>query len=156
MRLLVQHPGDATVTIIEEVDAGRPLVELIEVDEDELVWIGDSDEPVDIHLTLIEIGIDPDRPHVHGHRHRCRTIHVKVTYVGHTKEHDLAPNSTLEALLHWAIKAFGIDATTAADLVFRVAGSTNDLDFSTHVGTLTTSEHCSVGLDLLQGETNAG
>lgn len=156
MRLLVQHPGDETVIIIEEVDTGRPLGELIEVEEDELVWIDEGDEPVDIHLTLIEIGIEPDRRHVHGHKHRCRTVHVKVTYAGHTKEHDVAPNTTLEALLHWAIKAFGIDATTAADLVFRIAGSTEDLDFSTHVGTFTTPEHCSVVLDLLQGETSAG
>lgn len=156
MRLLVQHPGDETVTIIEEVDPGRPLVELIEIDEDELVWIGDADEPVDVHLTLIEIGIEPVRPHVHGHKHRCRTIHVKVSYAGHTNEHDVAPNTTLEALLHWAIKAFGIDASTAADLVFRVAGSNTDLAFDTHVGTLTMPEHCSVDLVLLQGETNAG
>jgi hypothetical protein len=156
MRLLVQHPGDVTVTIIEEVDADRPLVELIEVDEDELVWIGDSDEPVDVHRTLIEIGVEADRPHVHGHKHRCRTIHVKVTYAGHTKEHDFGPNSTLETLLHWAVEAFGIDATTAVDLVFRVAGSTGELDFSTHVGTLTMHEHCKVDLSLLQGDTSAG
>jgi len=156
MRLLVQHSGDATVTIIEEVDPGQPLVELIDVADDELVWIGDGDAPVDIRLTLIEIGIEPDCHHVHGHKHRCRTVHVTLTYAGHTKEHELAPNATLEVLLHWAIKAFGIDATTAADLVFRVVGSKNDLDFATHVGTLTLSGRCSVDLDLLQGETNAG
>jgi hypothetical protein len=156
MRLLVQHPGDTTVTIIEEVDPSRPIVELIEVDEDELVWIGDADEPVDIRLTLIEIGIDPECRHAHGHKHRCRSLQVKVSYAGHTREHKLAPNATLEVLLQWAIGAFGIDATTAADLVFRVAGSQNDLDFATHIGTLTTPGHCAVDLELLQGETNAG
>lgn len=156
MRLLVQHPGDERVTIIEAVDPGRPLVEIVEIGEDELVWVGGADEPVDVSLTLIEIGIEPESRHVHGHRHRCRTIHAKVAYAGHTKEHDIAPNKTLEALLHWAIKAFGMDATTAADLVFRIAGSNTDLAFDTHVGTLTQPEHCSVDLVLLQGETNAG
>jgi hypothetical protein len=156
MRLLLQHLGDVTVTIVEDVDTDRPLIELIEIEEDELVWVGDSDEPVDVHRTLIELGVVAECEHVHGHKHPCHRVHVKVMYAGKTREHDVAPNATLEALLHWAVKAFGIDKTTATDLVFRVVGSTNDLAFATHVGTLTKHKHCSVDLDLLQGDTNAG
>jgi hypothetical protein len=156
MRLLVQHPGDVSVTVIQDADLERPLVEIIAIEEDELLWIDGCDEPIELHLTLVEVGIDGDRDVVHGHRHTCRKIHTQVTYVGRTKKHTVGPNTTLEALLNWAIKEFRIDATTAADLVFRLVGSPDDLDFARHVGSLTKGKTCEVDLDLLPGDTHAG
>lgn len=156
MRLFIQHPESPSITVVEDVHLDRPIAEIVVVDDHECIWIEGTVEPIDVHLTLREIGIEQDQQIVHGHRNRCRNVNVEVTYVGMMKKTIVPPNSSLQVLLEWAVREFSIDSSSAVDMVFRAVGSPVDLDPSVDVGTLVGKTGCEVRLELIPGETHAG
>ena len=82
---------------------------------------------------------------------------MTVFYNGRQVSRAFGPGSTIERVLAWAVgtDGFNIDPTTAHDLVLRLPGQPEDLDPSTHVGTLAPNGG-ELALDLLPSARFAG
>jgi hypothetical protein len=133
----------AEATVVREIVSGSNSG-----DAAEFVWVEETEEPVDLALTLEQAGIK-HRDHVH--RGRCRRVDVKVRFNADTKAHDFTPAARMERVLKWATGKSGFDLTPAeaAKHTLAVPGADHPLDPRVHVGSLVTAPSCEVTLDLL-------
>jgi hypothetical protein len=133
----VTHPDLAPETRLSEV---------IVIDKEELVYKVGSHEEIEIQLTIVEIfGSD------HGHviKHPCREIKISVDYAGHTAELVAHPADPVKDVRTRAIDLLKVDASTAADLVLRLAGEAEDLTATAPIGAYVARGSCAVLLDLV-------
>jgi len=115
------------------------------VDEEIFVFTEDSDEPVEHHRKLSECEI---RHRHHIHCHRCRKVQVSVFYNGEHHE-TFGPATTVKRVLKWAIKAFKLSPTDAADKILVLKGhGSEELPLDAHIGSFAQPHHCSVELSL--------
>lgn len=157
MRIYLHGPH-AEPTLLEGVDETARFRDICNVDEETFVFLDDDDEPVEVDQviveTLAEKGRRPDHHHVH--RHPCRQITVEVHYGGDTRPVHATPNQTVGKVLTLALRLYGIDAASGADLVLRRPGSSDDLPQSEHIGDLDPSPTCKLDLNLLPAHREAG
>jgi hypothetical protein len=118
-----------------------------------VLWAEDHDEPLDTGATVSSLGAGA-AAHVHKGN---GLITVTVSYNGHQLSHSFGPGSTIERVLAWAVGSdgFKVDPATAHDLVLRLPGQPEDLDPSTHIGTLAPNGG-ELALDLLPSARFAG
>jgi hypothetical protein len=115
------------------------------VEEEILVFTEDCDEPIEHHRKLSECEI---RHRHHIHCHRCRKVEVSVFY---NAEHRKAfsPGTTVKRVLEWAVKAFKLSPTDAADKILVLKGNpSEELPTDAHIGSFAAPHHCSVELCL--------
>jgi hypothetical protein len=91
------------------------------------------------------------RHHVHHHQ----SVTVTVHYQAASHHREFRRHATLEAVLDWAIRAFGIDASMAGEFELTRTGSTEELPLSDHVGHLA-GKHDALALDLVRGDIANG
>ena len=104
-----------------------------------------EEEPHDRHRKLSECGVK-HRHHVHCHR--CRKVAVTVFYNGE-QSHSFAPSATIEKVLQWALRTFGLKGADALDKVLRLSDAPNDvLPESAHIGSFVKAPACEVRLNL--------
>ena len=157
MRIYLHEP-QAEPTLLEEVEETARFRDICAVEEEIFVFLDDHDEPVEVDVLIVEVlrerGHKPGHHHVH--RHPCRQISVEVHYGGDTRPVLATPNQTIGVVLTRALQAYGIDATSGADLVLRRPGSADDLSQNEHLGDLHPGENCKLELNLLPAQREAG
>ncbi len=135
---LVEVPPTALVRELVVVDANG----------EELVWLEEVDQPLDVQLTLEAAGI---RHRGHVHRGRCRKVTVSVRFNADSKAHAFSPANTVDRVLRWATGEHGFDLppAEAAKHTLAVPGADHPLDPRVHIGSLVTPGSCDVKVDLL-------
>lgn len=143
------HTAGAEDPDLVEVDGGQLVRELLVVGDGrgaELVMIEESDEPLDLDITIEQAGI---RHRHHVHRGRCRRIDVSVRY-NETKRHEFHPMATIRRVFEWAVGKDGFNLTPEqkAEHVLALPDADHYLDWEVRIGTLVTPGTCAVTLDL--------
>lgn len=140
------HPDPMLVKIDEDATVEELLKRIApEADGDIHLSIESEDEPHDKHRKLCECGIK-HRHHVHCHR--CRKVEVTVFYNGE-QNHTFGPSATIEKVLRWALRAFGLKGADALDKVLRLSDAPNDvLPETAHIGSFVKPSACEVRLNL--------
>ncbi|MFC8851490.1 hypothetical protein ACFT5D_00275 [Streptomyces sp. NPDC057144] len=130
----------------QEVEPKARLADVVMVEADEKAYrVGDELE-LDVELTVLELfGQQPGHVVVH----KCHRIEVTVAYAGTEKAVQAHPATRVRQVREEAVKAFGIPAADAADLVLRLPGTTTDLRLAEPVGGLVPAGSCTVALDLV-------
>jgi hypothetical protein len=100
--------------------------------------------------------IGHDYPHRRRHHvHHRKPVNVAVHYQAFTKHGDFPRQATCEQVLDWAIGAFTIDPSMADEFELALAGHTEELPLSEHIGHL--AHHCdTLELNLVRGEIANG
>ncbi|WNO03998.1 DUF7665 family protein [Rhodoferax mekongensis] len=89
------------------------------------------------------------------HIGRCKKVTVKVRYAGQTHERSFSPAATVEQVKVWALHAFHVASSDAAELTLQLIGSETQPSRDVHVGALADT-HCNVGFDLVRSYTVNG
>lgn len=141
---LIEMSEDSTVKqLLEAISAAGGLAG--EPHEEILVFLEDSDEPVEHHRKLSECEI---RHRNHVHCHRCHRIKVSVFY-NEEKHESFPPSAKVKRVLNWAIKAFKLTPAEAADKILVLKDNANDeLDPNAHIGSYAKPHQCAVELCL--------
>lgn len=92
--------------------------------------------------------LNPDRG-VRVHLHRCKQVAVTVRFGGRSEEHPFRPATTIGRIRQWAGRRFGLKAGDIAEHVLQIAGSNEQPDMDTHVGTLVQHPRCAIVFDLV-------
>ena len=165
MKLYLHSPGARDLVAADGVDPAVPLIQTLadlghDVPEGAYVFLDNLAEPVDPSRPLGELLVTAGKPGVGGHAHLsvhvCIQIHVRVSYNGRTRQFPARPNVSLDELAETVSDKFGVEAAAAADLVFRIPGSEDDLPGSVLVGELDTDADCSLPLNYLPSVREAG
>jgi hypothetical protein len=146
MRVHTYGAGDAEPHTHPDVPPETRLGDLAAIEAGEVAYrVGDGGE-VEAHRTLAEIfGEGPGHVIVH----HCREITVTVAYGGTERDLDVRPSTKIEDVRAEAIAAFGLDPATAADLVLRLPGSTEDLPSTRPIGIYVPKGSCVLTVDLV-------
>ncbi len=148
-----------------------PDVKLVEVDDaatiDEVKHVALALLPPGTDATELTLSIedddDDDDAHAHAthikhlkkehgvrlHLHRCKHVEVHVRFGTEIVHHQLRPATTVGRVRMWAGHKLGMAPGDVAEHVLQVAGTTEQPDVDTHIGTLTKCPHCSVTFDLV-------
>lgn len=89
------------------------------------------------------------------HVHHRQAVTVTVNYQAASHHREFRRHATLEAVLDWAIGAFGIDTSMAGEFELTRSGSTEELPLSDHVGHLAGKQDV-LALDLVRGDIANG
>lgn len=151
--LYVHRPRDERIALVPVTET-MTVAEAVGLEHGEIVWIEETEEELQVTLTLVEAGIH-HRGHVHVNR--CRKADVNVTYNGTPKEHSFAPAVKVERVREWALskKGFDIDPVDAADLFLVIGGTTIKVDLKDHVGSFVGAD-CEVVFDLISKPKTEG
>lgn len=138
----VAAPHGATVLTIIQIIAAEQGCAV-----EELIIIRDGEAlPLDLHLVL-----DADYPrHRRHHVHRKAEVDVEVFYNADAKHHAFPRRTTIEQVLAWAIKAFGIDPVMATEFELALHDHKDELAGDEHLGHLV-GHHTHLGVDLVRG-----
>lgn len=134
--------GDATFADLQAM-----LVKKLQIEGEALLFLEDDDEPID---GKIRIGDKAGRAGVKAHIHRCRKVEVVVHFKEKTIRHEFAPSATVARVKHWvAVEKLGMTEEEASHHHLQLAGTTDQPDPGTHIGTLTNCPKCKVEFDLV-------
>ena len=75
------------------------LVERHGIPDEALIFLEDSDEPVE---EIILVREHAGHAGVKAHVHRCRHVEVAVTFNNQTMQHRFSPATTVARVKHWA------------------------------------------------------
>jgi hypothetical protein len=104
----------------------------------------------------VDVIIGLDYPHHHRHHiHHPHDLEVIVHYQADTHRHQFKRFQTVEAVLDWAIPAFGIDPTMAPEFELARSGTKEELPLGEHLGHLAGRQD-RLELDLLRSEMPNG
>jgi hypothetical protein len=151
MRVHEYRSGQPVQT--HEVAPETRLRELLVIEAEELVYVLDGVEEVDVELTVVEVFSEGP-----GHVvvHRCRSIAVTVAYAGAEKTFEARPSTRLREVRKLAAEAFGIAPADASGTQLRLPDSTVDLNLAEPVGAVTSHGQCKVTLDLVHAQRPQG
>lgn len=156
MRTYVFGADVRAAVVHAELDPEGRVVDVLEVEEDESVWIVGEDDRVEVELTVREVFVE--RASVTLIRHKCHKVGVAITYNGRSDTFEVPPSRTVAALLDEALAdpALGVDQASATDFELREPGSESGLDPQLPVGALTKPGHCQISLVLSACNHSAG
>lgn len=146
MRIHTYSAGTAGALTHPDVPPETCLRELVAVEIDEVAFRVGHEAELDIELGVGEIfGAEPGHVLVH----HCHEIAVAVSYAGNEKRLTVHPATHVNKVRAKAIAAFGLDASSSADLILRMAGSTEELPATNPIGAYVTKGSCALALDLV-------
>ena len=141
--------GAGTRTAVTHPDAAgkSQLRELVIIEADETAWQVGGDIEIDVELTIAEIfGDGPGGSLiVHG----CREITITVDYTGTAVAVKARPSERAGEVRAQAIRELRLDPGQSADLVLRLAGTTEELPEGSPVGAYVPKGTCALTLDLV-------
>ena len=115
--------------------------------EEALLFIEDEPQPVEL-----EIIVTDEYPHRRKHHvHRTRSIEVIVHYMSRSAHRQYPPSARVETVLAWALREFSIDPAIAPEFELALAGSTEELPSSRHIGSLIRHPCGRVEMNLIRG-----
>lgn len=109
--------------------------------------VEDDDDDAHSHATHVK-----HLKKAHGvrvHLHRCKQVDVKVRFGAEDVHHKFRPATTVGHVRLWAGEKFGMVSGDIAEHVLQIAGTTEQPDVDTHIGTLTKCPQCEVTFDLV-------
>jgi hypothetical protein len=145
MHLFVHtHGSDASTRIEIDTDG---LVGELQVGDGK-VWVADSDEPLDVNLSVHDAGL---RDHQHVHCGPCASIKVSVRFNGSTVAHSFRPAVSVATVLAWATgpNGFGLASDQVPKHTLIIVNADSTLAPGTHVGSLVPHGSCEVVVDLV-------
>jgi hypothetical protein len=83
------------------------------------------------------------------HIHRCKHVEVQVRFGAEAVHHQFRPATTVGRVRQWAGHKLGMQPDDIAEHVLQIAGTNEQPDVDTHIGTLTACPACSVTFDLV-------
>ena len=126
------------------------LVEKHGLTTEVLIFLEDSDEPVD---EVLLVSAHCGHAGVKMHVHRCRHVEVAVTFNGETVHHHFGPGTTVVRVKTWAAeRKFGMTPQEAGEHVLQIAGTKDRPDPGTHLGTIAPCPACKIAFDLVPNE----
>ena len=144
---------------IIQIEIGQPIESIL------VVIAAERGCAVDELLLFRDGEIDPvpsgtiigqNYPHRHRHHvHPNRDVEVIVHYQADSHRHRFKRFQTVEAVLDWAIPAFGIDPTMAPEFELARHEIKEELPLSEHLGHLAGHQDC-LKLDLVRSEMPNG
>ena len=140
--------------VLVDVEIGQGLIVVIEAAAaslgcrvEEIILTRDGHAEI-LATTLV---IDAEYPHHRRHHaHPVRDVQVKVYYQAGEHELVVRPHATIDEVLTWAIKVFGIDANLATEFELERHGEKGELPGAEHVGHVAEHHH-TLALDLVRG-----
>jgi hypothetical protein len=145
LHLYVHRPGRDD-QVIEIADDKARVRDVITVGDD-LVFIDDEAEPVDIERTIAEIVDGRGRHHQRHdlHRHPCRWIDVHITFGNVTQRLRAAPSARIETVR--LIAADNLNAG-AAQMALRLLGTDTELPDDAYLSGLSGRDPCRLDFEL--------
>jgi hypothetical protein len=144
---------------VVEIEFGSSVTKILEIISaergcavEELVLIRDDcAEP----LTAVVV-VEVDYPHKrHHHVHHVGEVAVTVYYQAKDKTQPFRRNATVEDVLTWALKAFGVDTSMASEFELTRHDEKEELPGTEHIGHLA-GKHGELALDLVRGDIANG
>lgn len=137
VRAVLARPEETVHVVLERVyKAQLP-------DGEVFFFIEEEEEPVDIQLTLVEVGL---KHRGQAHCSRCRKVKAKVRYNGQPAEHEFPASAKVRRVEEWAEHHFNIPPADRAELVLRLCGTDTEENGDVRLSKL--AEHCEVCFDL--------
>jgi len=148
--LLHLHRPRRSVEAFEVFDDDARIRDIITV-ADDLIFLDDDDEPIDVNLTLAQAIGGRGRHHHHYdiHRHPCRWINAYISYGDATQTLQAAPSSRIATVRLRALDLFGIEPDTAASLVLRIPATEADLPEGDYLSNQAGPKPCRIDLTLV-------
>jgi hypothetical protein len=114
---------------------------------DALLFIEDETNPISDDVPVVS---KAGRAGVKAHVHQCREVKVTVHFKEKSVHDTFAPGTTVARVKHWAaVRKFGMTEEEASHHHLQIAGTTDQPDPGTHIGTLVASTKCAVAFDLV-------
>jgi len=159
---IVVHGLDPVPQIVDIGPAERGsdlLARLLEesrvVTADLALQLRDADEEIDLNIVLAVAVREGD--HLYVHKHKCREIDVDVRFAGHSpKAHKFSASATIGRVLSWAEREFEIIPAQRGQYRLKLSDVSEYLDNDLLLGEIVTKEPCSLRVDLVRAEQNAG
>jgi hypothetical protein len=145
-RTLQLEPGCKLTAVLEIFAAERGC----KVEELVLLREGES-EPLPV-LVVIDAGYPSHRRH---HVHHVGDVKVTVFYQADSHHREFKRHATVEDVLVWAVKVFGIDPSMATEFELARHGQKEELPGMEHIGHLAAHHHV-LELDLVRGDIANG
>ena len=102
------------------------IIEKHELETDVLLFLEDSDEPLD---ELLIVTSHVGQAGIKAHLHRCRHIEVAVNFAGETVHHRFSPGASIARVKRWAAEnKFGMTNEEASEHVLQIAGTHRSAD----------------------------
>lgn len=83
------------------------------------------------------------------HLHRCKKVVTSVRFAGQAMSHKFPPGTTIGHIRDWAGHKFGLKPNDIAEHVLQLAGSQEQPENGSHIGTYAKCPACSVEFDLV-------
>lgn len=123
------------------------IIKTHNLQEDAFIFLEDDEIPVDENLIVSN---KAGRAGIKVHIHRCREIRVVVHFKDKTIHHNFSPSTTVARVKNWAAeKKFKMSEEEASHHHLQIAGTTEQPNPGTHIGTLTSCPKCTVEFDLV-------
>ncbi|HWE20137.1 MAG TPA: hypothetical protein VG758_23655, partial [Hyphomicrobiaceae bacterium] len=117
------------------------------ISSDIVLFLEDEAEPVERRVSLRD---KAGRAGIKAHVHRCRKIEVVVHFKDKTVREEFAPGTTIARVKNWVtVRKFGMTEEEASHHHLQIAGTTDQPDPGTHIGTLASCPKCKVAFDLV-------
>ncbi len=155
-KIIIDGEGlsDVEVMVIPEGSTGREVVRIIATKtgigiDEALLFVEDSDEPLDLDLIIKE----DQAAHTIHHVHRARRVNVSVHYQNKIKTEAFSPSTRIQVVLDWAVspQGFNIDPAIAPEMELSLHGETKELPKQAHIGRYVRHPHHELSLDLIRG-----
>ena len=149
LRLRLHRPRHSVETI-EFAEYDARIRDILPIDDD-LIFLDDDDEPIDVDLTLAQAISGRGKHHAHHdvHKHPCRWITAHISYGDATETLQVAPSSRVETVRRRALDIFGLTTAIATTLVLRVSDTGTYLRSRDYVSDLAGKEPCRLDLNLI-------
>lgn len=117
--------------------------------EEGILFVEDSEEPLDLALIVVEETLARKVHHVH----RARLIEVFVYFQDGHKEKRFPPSARVLRVLDWAVgtDGFNIDRAIAPEMELALHGKTMALPKDAHIGRYVKHPHHELAFDLIRG-----
>jgi hypothetical protein len=142
---LVEVNDDATIEELK--DAALALLPAGTEASDLSLSVEDDDD--DTHGQATHVKHLKKEHGVRVHLHRCKHVDVHVRFGSEVVRHQFRPATTVGRVRLWAGHKLGMAPGDIAEHVLQIAGTTEQPDVDTHIGTLTKCPQCSVTFDLV-------
>src|SRR6266702_1805286 len=135
MELFSHSAGREDPELIEIHAAAVVRELLVGMEPNGSVWLEETDEPVELDITVEQADI---HHHQHVHRGHCPRVEVAVRFNAERLEHSFGPGTTIRTVYRWISgpEGFNLSPYQAAKHVLAVPGADHFLDSGVHIGSL--------------------
>jgi len=153
MRAHIYTAGTGKAVTHDDIDETASFATLVNVDAAEKVFLVGSEQEIDTEVTLRQVGVGET---AHFVVHRCENVNLHVGYTGRDLDEKAHVTTLVSKVLDKTAKHLGISDSDAADLVFRISGTNDELDEAAPIGSYVANGTCSLVLDLVHLVRSAG